>query len=1169
MKLLSTGLTLALWLAGSATLFAQSFTASLMGTIKDNTGSVVPGVAVTATNVATGVTYSSKTDGEGNYTLLQLPPGTYQIRGEIEGFKKFVRDQVVLEVQQTARVDVLLEVGEVSQTVEVIGSAVLLETDTSSLGQVVSNRQVADLPLNGRNPFALAALTPGVVPLGSFGVGLTGGRAAAQAAGANNFMANGGITGANEILLDGIPITVCCQGQPALIPSIDTTEEFKVQTNVSQAEFGRTSGAILNIVTKSGTNSLHGTAYEFLRNEKLDANSFFGNRAGRSPIPGRTDLRPPLRYNQFGFGVGGPLSIPGFYNGRDKTFFFGGSEWIYLRRSQFRTFSVPTQAMRNGDFSEAPFDIYDPLTTVPNPSSPGQFLRSPFPNRRIISARFNPVAVNILKLYPLPTRPGIVNNFDAIATAPDTDRQMNVRIDHNFSQNYRLFGRFSLSDNDHLEPNYWGTIASPAGFNQFVTAKTFVLDQVIVMSPRLITNFRYGLARQTNFRDPFSLGADLEGLGFPRSFTSQVQERFLPRQDITGFNGPDETGNQRFARYTHSVAANATLTRTGHTLKFGWDGRLFRDHNASVQSPSGNFSYGTTFTSGPNPQAQVPSGQTPYLAFASFLLGLPTSGFQTFTDATSQQLYYHGFYLQDDWKVTSKLTLNLGLRFDIETGPSERFNRVASLDPTVSNPLAQQTGLPLKGAVVFAGVNGGSRQRYKTDANNVGPRFGFAYNVTQKTVVRGGFGIFFVPTSQRLFGTGNPGFTISTPFVSTVDSVNPVGSLSSPFPTGLVPPTGSSLGGLTAVGTGVSGLVFDTPLAYMQQWNFNVQRELPGNISVDLAYAGNHGVKLPVNVNLNTLSPTNYGAPGDAGRIAELNRLVPNPFRGLIQTGPLSVPQIQANQLLRAFPHFTAFTLNHVGWGSATYHAFQLTGQKRMSHGLLMLLSYTFSKNIGNVNNLTTSFFEPGTAPGYQNDLNLMAERAVLGTDIPHRLVVSGVYDLPFGKGRRFAANASGIVNQLIGGWQMNGILTFQSGFPLNLSVAGAPPYAGSRPSFVPSQEPVTSGDVHDRLGGVSSPTGYLNPNAFRIPRSFEFGDTSRLNSGIRAPGQQNLDFSVIKNFYFTETARLQFRAEAFNLTNTPSFGSPGTQVGTPGFGVIGAQANQPRQLQLAFKLIW
>ena len=269
---------------------------------------------------------------------------------------------------------------------------------------------------------------------------------------------------------------------------------------------------------------------------------------------------------------GGHSRIPGFYNGKDKTFFFGGAEWIYLRRSQFRTFSVPTQAMRNGDFSEAPFDIYDPLTTVPNPSSPGQFLRSPFASRRIISARFDPVAVNILKLYPLPTRPGIVNNFDAIATAPDTDRQMNVRIDHNFSQTYRLFGRFSLSDNDHLEPNYWGTIASPAGFNQFVNAKTFVLDQVIVMSPRLITNFRYGFARQTNFRDPFSLGADLEGLGFPRSFTSQVQERFLPRQDITGFNGPDETGNQRFARYTHSVAANATLTRTGHTreIRLGW-----------------------------------------------------------------------------------------------------------------------------------------------------------------------------------------------------------------------------------------------------------------------------------------------------------------------------------------------------------------------------------------------------------------------------------------------------------------------------------------------------------------------------------------------------------------------------------------------------------------------
>ncbi|MBI1786073.1 MAG: carboxypeptidase regulatory-like domain-containing protein [Acidobacteria bacterium] len=1158
------------WLALAAAFCAtaQTTTGTVKGLVTDPAGAFVAQASVKLSNVNTGLVQSTETSDSGNYVFPLVQPGSYQIDVEKPGFQRFART-FTLEVTQQARVDAQLAVGQVSETVNVSASSVVLETDTSNLGQVITNRQVADLPLNGRNPFALAALTPGVTPLASFGSGLAGARGAAQAAGANNFLANGGMTGANEILLDGIPITVCCQGQPALIPTIDTTEEFKVQTNTSPAEFGRTSGAILNIVTKSGTNRLRGTAYEFLRNEKLDATNFFINRAGTNPIPGRQDRRTPLRYNQFGAAVGGPVNLGRVYNGKDRTFFFANYEGVKLRRSLFRTFSIPTPLMRTGNLTEAPFDIYDPATTTPNANLPGRYLRTPFAGRAIPAARMNVVSQNILKLYPQPQRSGIVNNYDAVASSRDDDKQYSVRIDHNFSERYRLFGRYSGLWNDHYEPNYWNSVSSPAGFNQFIKSHTVVLDQIAAIRPTFVLNFRYGFARQRNFRDPYSLGSDLGALGFSPLYVSQVQERFLPAIGITGFNGNDETGNQRFTRYSHTLAVAVSVVRSKHSMKSGWDGRVLIDHNASLGNPGGNFSFASTFTSGPDPVAGVPGGQAPYLGFGTFLLGLPTSGLLTFSDATSQQGFYHALYFQDDWKITQKLTLNLGIRWEIETGPTERYNRIATVEPAIDSPLAKQTGLPLKGGLEFRGVNGASRGRYRTDGNNIGPRLGFAYSLDSKTVFRGGLGLFFAPGLVRLFNGGNPGFSVTTPFVATIDGVTPAGILTNPFPTGLQPLAGSSLGAATLVGTGISALTYDTPLPYSTQWNFGIQRELPGALAINVFYAGNRGVKLPINTGLNGINPILYGQPGDLNRVAQLNALVNNPFFGAISSGTLAARQVQQNQLLRAYPHFTGFGINFLGAGNSTYHALQVSAQKRMTHGLLATLSYTFSKNLGDVNMLTTSFFDAGQNPGYQNEFNHALDRSVLGSDFPHRFVLSAVYDLPFGKGRKLGASAPKWANAAIGGWQVNGIYTFQSGQPLNFGVSGTPAYAGSRASYTGAAEAVTGGGVTSRLGGVSGGSGYLNAAAFRVPVSFEFGNTPRLDSRVRGPVTVNLDFSLIKSFPLAERLRLQFRAEAFNLTNTPVFGLPNTTVGNPGFGVIGGQANSPRNLQMALKLIW
>ncbi len=416
---------------------AQTTTGTLTGFVTDSAGAFITAASVNLTNTATGLRQTTATDEIGSYVFALVQPGAYQLTVEKQGFQRFARN-FTLEVAQQARIDAQLTIGQVTETVEV-SSAVILETESSNLGQVISNRQVLDLPLNGRNPFALAALTPGVTPLASFGAGIAGARGAAQVAGANNFLANGGMTGSNEILLDGIPITVCCQGQPALIPTIETTAEFKVQTNTSPAEFGRTSGGILNILTKSGTNNFHGSAYEFFRNEKMDAANFFMNRAGTNPIPGRQDRRTPQRYNQYGAAAGGPVIVPRVYNGKDKTFVFGNFEIVQLRRSLFRTFGVPTTLMRTGNFSEAPFDIYDPASTTPNPGAAGRYLRTPFANRQVPADRMARLPLNILKLYPSPQRSGVVNNLDSVASSRDDDKQLSFRIDHNFSVRKRLF----------------------------------------------------------------------------------------------------------------------------------------------------------------------------------------------------------------------------------------------------------------------------------------------------------------------------------------------------------------------------------------------------------------------------------------------------------------------------------------------------------------------------------------------------------------------------------------------------------------------------------------------------------------------------------------------------------------------------------------------------------
>lgn len=1163
----------ALVLILASVVVAQTSTGSLVGTVTDSGGGVIAAAAVKVTDLQTGRVWDVKTDSSGAYLVPFLPSGQYRVQIENAGFKKFTRE-FAIEVDQRARVDAALTVGAVTESVTVSGQAIMLEGDTSSLGQVVSKQDVMNLPLNGRNPFALTALAPGVTPLNRFASGVANQRAAIQAAAANNFTSDGGVTGYNSFYVDGVSVVVCCQGQPATTPSVDSVEEFKVQTNSAQAEFGYTSGATINIVSKAGTNSVHGLGFWYLRNEQLDANGFFSNRSGTRPLPGRDDMRTPLRYSQYGFSLGGPVFIPKVYDGRNKTFFYGGFERIRVRRMRFSTFDLPSAAMRSGNFAESPSDLYDPATTT---GAAGKYTRLPFPGRQIPTNRMNPIALNLLKYVPTPQRSGIVDNYDAFASSREDDWQGSVRLDHQFSQNYRTFARFALQDNEHEDPEYWHNIASP-GYTQYVAGKTFALDNVVTISPALVANFRYGLAWQTNYKwtTPCKIeSGTLESLGFPASYVSQLQGNCLPPQAWTGMYGPGTVGASvpLWAHYTHSAVASLTAVRGRHIFKVGWEGRLARENRTGLSNSAGTFSYGASFLNGPNPSAAVPSGVASYMSFGSYLLGLPTGGSANVNGGLTMQMPYSAWYVQDDWKVTSKLTLNLGLRYDLEFGPTERFDRFSRFDPYVASPIAAQAGMPLLGAMQFAGVGAESRRRWNTDANNFGPRVGFAYRAANSLVFRGGYSLYYLPGLYRIYSASDPGFSQTTSFVSSIDGVTPIGSLSNPFPSGLDQPLGSSTGALNSLGSVASGRTRDYPSPYVQQWNFNIQKELPGNLLVDAAYAGSHSVKLPITLSLTQIPTSAWGSVGDSNRVAELNTSVSNPFYGIISKGALSGKTVTRAKLLTPYSQYTGASIA-LSAGNSTYHSFQLRAQKRMSHGFTTTLSYTISKSIGDVNNDVTGFMDSGTGTGagdvgYQNSYDIHNERSVLPSDLPQRLAVSGVWQLPFGRGRRFGSHAGWLTDGFLGGWQMNGMLTFQAGFPMAIGATGSPAYAGSRPSRVYGEETTTSGDIRNRLGGVSSSQGYLNPSAFRLSRSFEFGDTPRLLSDLRGDGMKNLDLSLFKTFRLGERIGLQLRGEAFNVTNSVQFAFPNTTFNNKSFGIISSQANTPRQMQLALRLTW
>jgi hypothetical protein len=1160
-KLLS--LSLFLWLLFPASAGAQVITASLQGEVRDQSGAVVPGAGVDVRNTATGAEVHVTTGPDGFFLAPSLPPGPYQVTIKAKGFKTLVSNTIVLEVDQRAQEHFALQVGAITQTVSVAAAAPLLARTTSDVGQVVDTNQITNLPLNARETYQFALLSPGVH--GS--VGLEFNQLALEV--------NGGLPGTSEILIDGIhsapPLTNPIAGY-TVFPPVDATEEFKMETSNYSAQFGDAGSGIINLIYKSGTNQLHGDAWEFLTNSALYANSFFNNS---SNIP-----EPEFQRSQFGFTLGGPIVIPKIYHGHDKTFFFVDFEGLRQGSASSTTATVPTAAMRSGDFSSLetaagkPVTIYNPTTTVPSGTG---YVRSVFAGNVIPTADINPVSAKIANYYPLPTVPGSVNNFVASGKAIENINNYDIKINENVSEQNRFFVRFSQHYLTNLPAVYFPSAIELAenNQNQTNTGTNIAVDYTHIFSPTFLTEARYGFSRMLVDETSLSEGFNPTQLGFPSYIAQNANALSFPLIKATDYMNLGTPGSTPaiIAANEHTASVNNTWIVNTHTLNFGFQLEVPQLNTLQDNEEDGSYCFAVSLTQGPNPLA---ASSTAGNGFATFLLGIGSGAYELDYKDVSTTSRSYALYLQDDWRVRSKLTLNLGLRWDLTTPRTERYNRMDYFDPTAVSAIASEVAnapgasdcpacAHLEGGLEFVGVNGASRSQFPTEWTNFGPRVGLAYQVAKNTVIRGGYGIFYYGGGiEGAAGTvGTDGFSAITDYVGSENGLTPTDYISNPFPTGFVQPTGNTEGLATAIGSTITDPYYNSKIPYVEEWNFDIQQQLPGSLLVSASYVGSHGVQLPEGGEGETWDQI---PPAALALGTALKQSVPNPFYGLIATGSLSSPTVPLSDLEAPFPQFTPLEVDYPIGSDSVFNSFQLKVERRFTSGLSLLAAYTDEKMLDDYGFISNE----GISVDHQNLYDLDADYSVDQNDVSQDLSVAAVYQLPFGQGHRFGSGWGRLTDAFLGGWQTNGILTLQTGNPIyltatNTSDSGNPT---ERPNYNPSAagcalSPALSGSAVSRIGE------WFNTACFTQPAPFTFGNVGRTLPNVRAPGVNNLDFSVFKNFRLGERFTLQFHAEAFNIFNRVQFGVPNQTLGSLSFGEITTQANTPRELQFALKLLF
>ncbi len=1151
---------------------AQTTFGSVVGNVTDASGAAVANTQVTLTNVGTNEKRTETTNSDGLYQFVNVQPGQYSVEVAQSGFKRVVRGPFEVQTQSTAKIDLALQVGEVTQTIEVTAQTPLLQPETSSLGQVIDQRKTNELPLNGRNPMNLVALVPSVVPQGGSMSNPNGQNPFAW----GNYQIGGGMANQSMTWLDGSPVNGAYINITALIPSQDSLQEFKVATSNLSPEYGRFAGGVVNFTTKSGTNELHGTAYEFLRNKELNANTFFNNLNGTP--------RPAFTQNQFGVNLGGPVYIPKLYDGRNKTFFFLNYEGFRLRQGQSSTQTVPTLQDRTGDLSNyiartGRTAIYDPLTTCGSGApglpacAPGQsqYDRLPFAGNVIPTSRINPTSLKLLSLYPLPNAPGNaagVGNWVSNGSGGGNNNETVVHIDQNVSDKQHITARYSYWGNLNLPNDPFRNGICQDRCTETFNTNNFVLGDTYSFSPTTILEVRLSYQRFSYDRTPSTLGYDLTQLGWPASLNGQVSFRDLPVPVINGFDTANTFGSQGAGSVivdrNDNYRAAGTITRIAgkHTLRFGAEWIRMTHNYAQTNTPTGIFNFNPDLTgnNGSSPASNSGAG------LATFLLGYPSSGSASTPALVAAQQLYPAVFGNDDWHVTPKLTLNLGVRWE-HSGPwTERFDRLTYFNPNQPNQILLAKGVTVPGNVDLVNSLGDSyRSNIYPKWYQFAPRTGLAYQIASKTVFHAGYGMFWLPNNVAwdYSPNNNPVNSLSTPILSPVYPGVPATVINNPFPAGIAQPPGRDPSyAQILLGRGVNLPELQNPYGYAQQWNAQIQQQFGNGLLLEVAYGGAKGTHLPISSPQIDQLPDQYLALGNT-----LTQNVANPYFGTVTAAgsPLTQSTVQQGQLLRPFPQYNGVNYSGQGIGNSTYESLQVTAQKRFSGGNTILAAYTHAKLLSNTDTVT-GWLESGGTGGVQDWNNLRGEKSLASFDTPDRLVVSYVLDIPVGKGRKYLANANGLVQSVVGGWGVQGTTTIQSGFPLHFGTNQNNVHSfggGSRPNVIAGCQKSINGPVQARLNE------YFNIACFAQPANYTFGSEARTDPTLRSPGIAEWNFAAVKSFPLSPEGRvnLGFRAEFFNLFNRVQFGYPNQTQGSTGFGTITSQQNLPRLVQFALQL--
>ncbi len=1134
-------------LVGAGRGMAQLTSASLTGLVTDPGGAVIPGASVLVTNADTGEERRADTGAEGRFTMSQLKPGNYELSVETAGFKRFVRPGIRLQGSQAAEVNATLELGDVTETVEVSATAVILDTQSANQTNTLNNEEITELPLNFRNPLTLVHANAGVVSMfARSGRGQIQDRVSDQGFGL--FAMNGGREASNTITIDGVSNKGGDWGATFGTPSVDAVQEMQISRNTYDAEYGRVGNGVVSLVTKGGADRIHGNVFWFHRNDNLDANRWERNRAGTT--------RPEFKRNQAGVSVSGPVwKQKGIYG-------LVGYEAMRLPSAQSTTQTMPTSMERVGDFTQS-FNgngslqqIYDPFTTRANPDGAG-FIRDAFPRNKIPSARFDPVAVNVLKLFPAPNQPGagvtVQNNFFKTVPFSQALDRYDARVDWSKGQAYSTFFRWNRSDLTNNNPRFFDNGAD-IGFENLQPFYSASWNNTIVPSPTWVINVNLGTGGGHRFANPIPNvdGTSLTDLGYPQSYADQFQNQNLGQYRLAEYATIGRGRLFQNVRRIHSAGASVNNERGNHSLKFGFNFEAIQWNFVDSRTPEMSFGRGPT--TGP-----IAAGNSAVVgnSVASTLLGVGGGSARFSGDPAFTQKYI-GLYAQDTWRVTPDLTLTLGLRYEQQLPRSERYARQSYFDFDVANPIGDEAGFPVTGGLRFTDQN--DRGITALDTKDWAPRLGLSYKITERLVMRGGYGISYSTTYIESGVSGMAGFDRRAQWVTNPDGVIPVNLLSNPFPGGPELPTGNSLGLATSLGSGVGGWHRDNPTPYLQSYSLDFQYEFSPGVLVELGYSGNQGRKFAWGTgrNFNQL-PRSLLSMGE-----ELNNRVENPFFGLISSGPVSGRTVPRHHLMRLHPQFSSVVTPSSDKGATSrFDALYFKFTRRFAKGLTVLTTYQWSKAQDNASENQGWF----VSDGFRDIFDPSSDYSVSAHDVPHDFVTNLVWQVPVGRGRKFGDGMGKALDTIVGGWQVAGTIRFRAGVPINIrapNTLGAFGY-GLKRSNITSEDAVKS----------SSPTPerWFNTDAFSAPGRFEQGSAPRYISNLRGDVTRNADVVLSKTFRLGEVIRAQLRGEFFNLTNTPEFSIPGAggqvTVTSGAFGRVTRTLEGPRQVQLALKLIF